>query len=246
MHDSIFARAQRGDLPAALPIPDICRLSTANVDCPMGRYAPGDDLARRLHQLVDLGLIVPERSEAVQHVGMAMASLGGQAVTASGGTHLEHIISAASMRAVLAELGAVGPLLLGWINRGRDAAPAPTGEPWHRARVRAFCEGLLRAGGVDQDAPPFTAADAVQAMKRLGLWHRPDTAPPDDESLRRYVADPEGGGKFFSFAPGRPTFDLPPELRVERLVRAYEAGQKPDDETGSIRFPAPNFQASGR
>lgn len=245
MPPSIYARAKRGDLTTALSIADLCRLSTASLDRPYGIFAPGDDLARRLHQLVALGQIAPERTETIQHPGMVLGSLGGQAVTAGGGTHQEHFITAASLRAVLAELGAVGPLLVAWINRGRDAAPAPTGEPWHRVRVRSFCAAILRAGEIDQDAPQFTAADVVQAMQRLGLWHRPGMDLPDDESLRRYVADAEGAGKFFAFAPGRPTFDLPPELRVERLVRAYEAGQKPDDETGSIRFSASNFQAGG-
>lgn len=246
MQNTIYARAKRGDLPPVLSIPDLCRLSTAGLDCPAGRYAPGDELARRLHQLVALGQIQPERSETVSIPGRHLASIGGSAVTTAGSTHLEHYVSAASVRAVLADLGDVGPLLLGWVDIGRDAAAPQTGEPWHRVRVRAFCEALLRAGDFDQDAPSFTAADVVQAMKQLGLWHRKDAGLPDDDSLRRYVADAEGAGKIFAFAPGRPTFDLPAELRVEGLIRAYQAGQKPDDETGSIRFALSNIQTACR
>lgn len=137
-------------------------------------------------------------------------------------------------------------MLASWINSGVEAAPMQAGEPWHRARVRAFCEAIVRAETIDPDSPDFTAADVVQAMKRLGLWHRPDADRPDDDSLRRYVADAEAGGKFFTFAAGRPTFERTPELRVEWLVRAYDAGQKPDAGTGSIRFHLSNFQAGGR
>lgn len=246
MQDSIFSRAKRGDLPSALSIPDICRLSTASLDCPLGRYTPGDDLALRLRQLVALGEIVPERSEAVSTPSTVLASIGGSPIATSASKYAEHFVTAASLRAVLPELGEIGPMLLAWITAGVEAAPVQVGEPWHRARVRDFCETVLRAEPIDPDRPAFTAADVVQAMKRLGLWHRPDADLPDDDSLRRYVADAEAGGKFFAFAPGRPTFDLPAGLRVERLVRAYLAGQKPGDETGSIRLPMFNFQATGR
>lgn len=244
--DSIYSRAKRGDLPSALSIADVCRLSTAGLDCPLGAYSTGDDLAVRLRQLVTLGEIVPERSEAVSTPGMVLGSIGGAPITTSGSAHMEQFISAASLRAVLVDLGEIGPMLAAWIDSGVEAAPMQAGEPWHRARVRAFCEAIRRAETIDPDSPDFTAADVVQAMKRLGLWHRPNAAQPDDDSLRRYVADAEAGGKFFTFAAGRPTFERTPELRVEWLARAYQAGQKPDEETGSIRFPMSNFQGGGR
>lgn len=246
MQNTIFARARRGELPAALSIADLCRLSTASLDCPLGAYSPGDDLALRLRRLVTLGEIVPDRSEPVQHKGMVLGTIGSSLITTSGSTHMEHYISAASLRLLLADLGEIGPLLAAWIKSGVEAAPMQAGEPWHRARVRAFCEAIRRAETIDPDSPDFTAADVVQAMKRLGLWHRPDAAQPDDDSLRRYVADAEAGGKFFTFAAGRPTFERTPELRVEWLVRAYQAGQKPDAGTGSIRLSLSNFQGGGQ
>lgn len=246
MQDSIYARAKRGDLSSALSIPDVCRLSTASLDRPLGAYSPGDDLAQRLRKLVTLGEIVPDRSEPVQHKGMVLGSIGGAPITPSDSTHMEHYIRAASLRPVLADLGEVGPLLETWIGSGVEAAPVQAGEPWHRARVRAFCEAIVRAETIDPDSPDFTAADVVQAMQRMGLWHRPDADRPDDDSLRRYVADAEAGGKYFTFAAGRPTFKHPSELRVDWLVRAYQAGQEPDRETGSIRFPVSNFQGGGQ
>lgn len=252
MQASIFSRAKRGDLPSALPLSDVCRLSTASLSCPLGRYSPGDDLALRLRQLVALGLVEPERSEPVQHKGMVLGSLGGQAVVTGGGMHMGPFISAESLRAVLPELGEIGAMLASWINSGVEAA-APTTKPqrgqgpWHRARVLDFCAAILRAEDIDPDHPPFTAVDIAQAMKQLGLWHRPDDDLPGDESLRTYVAKPDAGGKHFDFHEGNPaTHDLPAELRVERLVRAYLKGQKPDDETGSIRLPVSNFQATGQ
>jgi hypothetical protein len=246
MQANLYARAKRGDLPSALSIPDICRLSTASLTCPFGRFSHGDDLAMRLRQLVALGLVEPERSEEVSTPGTVLASFGGSPITTSISTYMEHYLTAAGLWAVLPDLVEIGPLLASWIDSGVEAAPIQAGEPWHRARVRAFCEAILRTNPIDPDRPDFTAADVVQAMTRLGLWHRPDADRPDDDSLRRYVADAEAGGKFFTFAPGRPTFDLPAGLRVERLVRAYQTAQKPDEETGSIRLPVSNFRATGR
>ena len=246
MQDTIYSRAKRGDLPSALSIADLCRLSTASLDRPLGAYSPGDDLAQRLRQLVTLGLVAPERSEAVSTPGMVLGSIGGSPITTSASKYTEHHLTATSLRPLLVELGEIGPMLAAWINSGVEAAPVQAGEPWHRARVRAFCDAIRRAETIDPDSPDFTAADVVQAMQRMGLWHRPDADRPDDDSLRRYVADAEAGGKYFTFAAGRPTFKHPSELRVDWLVRAYQAGQEPDRETGSIRLSLSNFQAAGR
>jgi hypothetical protein len=247
MQDPIFSRAKRGDLPSALSIPDICRLSTASLSCPIGRYSPGDDLAMRLRQLVALGLVEPERSEEVSTPGTVLASFGGSPITTSASKYTEHFVTTASLRAVLVDLGEIGPLLASWIDSGVAAASVQVGEPWHRARVRDFCATIMRAETIDPDKPPFTAMDVAQAMKQLGLWHRHSKPLPDDETLRRYAAKPDAAGWFFYFPEGNPaTHDLPAELRVERLVRAYLAGQKPDNETGSIRLPVSNFRATGR
>lgn len=248
MQDSIYARAKRGDLPSALSIPDLCRLSTAGLDCPLGAYSPGDDLAQRLRQLVTLGAIVPERTEAVSTPGMVLGSIGGSPITTAGKMYLEHFVTAASLRAVLVDLGEIGPLLATWINSGVEAAPvAKRGQgPWHRARVLDFCAAIERAVTIDPDKPPFTAMDAALAMKQLGLWHRTDGKLPRIESLATYVRKPDAGGKHFDFREGNPaTRELPASVRVEWLVRAYEAGQEPDRLTGSIRLSLSNFQAAG-
>lgn len=252
MQDSIYSRAKRGDLPSALSIADLCRLSTASLDCPLGAYSTGDALAQRLRQLVAMGLVTPERSEEVSTSGRVLASFGGALITTSASTHLEYVISAVSLRPMLADLGEIGPMLAAWIDSGVEAA-APTTKakrgqgPWHRARVLDFCETIRRAEDIDPDHPPFTAVDIAQAMKQLGLWHRPDDDLPGDESLRTYVAKPDAGGKHFDFHEGNPaTRELPAELRVDWLVRAYQAGQEPDRETGSIRLSLSNFQAAGR
>ncbi|TXH38605.1 MAG: hypothetical protein E6Q92_09915 [Burkholderiaceae bacterium] len=210
----------------------------------------------RLRQLVTLGEIVPERSEAVSTPGMVLGSIGGAPITTSGSMHMEHYISAASLRAVLVDLGEIVPLLSGWIDSGVEAAPATTttttkakrGQgPWHRALVLDFCDTILRVEDINPDRPPFTAMDIALAMKQVGLWHRPNDGLPSDESLRRYVAKPDAGGKHFDFHAGNPAKrELPASVRVEWLVRAYEAGQKPDRETGSIRLPMSNFQGGGR
>lgn len=249
MQDTIFSRAKRGDLSSALSIPDVCRLSTASLDRPLGAYSPGDDLAQRLRQLVTVGAIVPERSEAVSTPGMVLGSIGGAPITTAGKMYLEHYVSAASLRPVLAELGEIGPMLASWIDSGVEAAPvAKRGQgPWHRARVLDFCAAILRAESIDPDHPPFSAMDVALAMKQLGLWHRTDGKLPRIESLATYVRKADAGGKHFDFREGNPaTHELPASVRVEWLVRAYEAGQEPDAETGPIRFPLSNFQATGQ
>lgn len=255
MQDSIYARAKRGDLPPVLSIPDLCRLSTASLDCPLGAYSPGDDLALRLRRLVTLGEIVPDRSEPVQHKGMVLGSIGGSPITTSASKYTEHRLTATSLRPMLVELGEIGPLLASWINSGVEAAPATTtttkakrGQgPWHRARVLDFCAAILRAEDIDHDKPPFTAVDVALAMKQLGLWHRLEDKLPHINSLATYVRKPDAGGKHFDFREGNPaTHKLPASVRVEWLVRAYEASQKPDRETGSIRLAVSNFQGGGR
>lgn len=250
MHDSIFCRAQRGDLPSELTIADLCRLNTASLDCPQGRYAPGDDLARRLHQLVALGQIQPERTETIQHVGMVMASLGGQVVTAGDRTHLEQYLTSASLRAVLVDLGVVGPLLLAWIGAAPveavTAPPRRLAEPWYVARVTAFCEAISASGMIDPDAPGFTAMDVAEAMKGLDLWHRPGVPRPDIDTLRGYAA--EVAAKWFAFPNGRPKGDDAKQRHkqaVGRLRALYRLAVPEENQEPGNRAPpvsTSNFQ----
>lgn len=246
MHDSIFARAKRGDLPQALSIAEICRLATATLQAPHGQYAPGDALAIALRRLVALGLVVPERTETVILAARPLASFGGRAIATGGGHSLEHFIRAADLRPHLGDLGEVGPLLTGWIMQG-VAAPKPEfkGEPWHAQRVRNFCEILVASGEIASDKPGFTAVDLSKAMGELGLWHRPGEPLPTVETLRDHAAGT--GGKFFVFRGGRPAGGQPAELRqmqaVRRLVALYQhrAGQNSEPGNRADPVSASNF-----
>lgn len=248
MQDSIFSRAKRGDLPAALSIPDICRLSTASLDCPLGRYSHDDDLALRLRQLVALGEIMSDRSEPVQHKGMVLGSFGGSPMTTSISTYMEHYVTAESLRAVLAELGAVGPMLLAWITASGGAAAAeaepttkattPKRERWYVGRVTGFCEAITASGDIAPDAPGFTAEALAEAIGLVGLWHRPGEPLPKTDTLRGYAA--EVAAKWFVLPGGRPKGrdnEQRHKLAVGRLVALYRLAVPENSEPGN-RAPA--------
>lgn len=260
MQDTLYARAKRGDLPSALSIPDVCRLSTASLSCPLGRYSPGDDLALRLRQLVALGEIVPDRSEPVQHKGMVLGSLGGQAVVTGGGMHMEPVISAASLRAVLVDLGEIGPLLAGWITASDGAAAAeaepttkattPKRERWYVGRVTRFCEAITASGEIDPDVPGFTAEALAEAIGLVGLWHRPGEPLPKTDTLRSYAA--EVAAKWFVLPGGRPSGkdnEQRHKLAVGRLVALYRLAVPEENSEPGNRAPtvsASNFHRVAR
>ena len=252
MQDTIYSRAKRGDLPPVLSIADLCRLSTASLDCPLGAYSPGDDLAVRLRKLVTLGLVTPERSEEVSTPSMILGSFGGSPITTSGSTHMEHYISAASLRAMLSDLGEVGPMLAAWIDSGLEAAPTtkatttkattPKRERWYVERVTRFCEAIITSGEIDPDAPGFTAEALRDAMSEFGLWRRTREHPPAPNTLRGYAA--KVGGKFFVFEGGRPKgkdTEQRHKLEVGRLVALYRLAVPENSEPGNR---APTVSAS--
>lgn len=227
MQDSLFARAKRGDLPDDLNLEDIARLSSASLDAPNGVHANDDPLLLRLHRLVRAGLLVPTRSEQVTAPGRVLASFGGQRVGTPASVTTRHYVQACDLVAHLADLGAVGPLLLDWMGTA-PSRPAPkdkgSSEPWHVPVVRDFCETVLASGEIDPDHPEVTAKAIVEAMKSLKLWHRGrDGHRHNEASLERYVRDT--AGKFFVFPPGRPKGDSDPKQRhlraVARLVAIY-------------------------
>lgn len=260
MQDSIFSRAKRGDLPAALSIPDICRLSTASLSCPLGRYSPGDDLALRLRQLVALGLVEPERSEAVSTPGTVLASFGGSPITTSISTYMEHYLTAAGLWAVLPELGAVGPMLLAWITASAGAAAAeaepttkaatPKRERWYVGRVTRFCEAITASGEIDPDVPGFTAEALAEAIGLVGLWHRPGEPLPKTDTLRGYAA--EVAAKWFVLPGGRPSGkdnEQRHKLAVGRLVALYRLAVPEENSEPGNRAPtvsASNFHRVAR
>ncbi|WP_374487016.1 hypothetical protein [Zoogloea sp.] len=246
MHETIFTRAKRGDLPQALSIAEICRLSSANLQAPHGRYAADEALAVALRRLVDLGLVAPERSETVTNAARTLASFGGHAITISGGQHLEHYIRAADLRPYFEDLGEVGPLIAEWIMQGVSAPKSEgTGEAWHVERVRRFCEALVSSGEIDPDDPGFTAQGLATAMGQVGLWHRPGEPLPAPDTLRGYSA--KTGGKFFVFPGGRPAGGQAAELRqgqaVRRLVEIFrrQTGQNSEPGNQADTVSASNF-----
>ncbi|MBL8451796.1 MAG: hypothetical protein JNK97_03550 [Zoogloea sp.] len=254
MQDTIFSRAKRGDLPSALPIPGICQLSTASLDRPLGAYSPGDDLAQHLRQLVTLGAIVPERSEAVSTPGMILGSIGGAPITTSDSTHMEHYIRAASLRPMLAELGEIGPLLATWIKASAgaaaEAAPAtkattPKRERWYVGRVTRFCTAVAASSDIDPDAPGFTAEALAEAIGLVGLWHRPGEPLPKTDTLRGYAA--AVAAKWFVLPGGRPKgkdTEQRHRLEVGRLVALYRKAVPEENQEPGNRAPtvsASNF-----
>ena len=246
MHDSIFARAKRGDLPQALSIAEICRLATASLQAPHGQYAPGDALAVALRRLVALELIAPERTETVTLAARPLGSFGGQVIATGGGPSLEHFIRAADLRPHLGDLGEVGPLLTDWAMQGVAAPKSEsTGEHWYAQRLLNFCEVLVASGEVASDKPGFTLGDLSKAVGELGLWHRPGEPLPTAEALRGYAA--EIGSKYFTFNNGRPAGGQPAELRqmqaVRRLVAIYQRHVEQNVEPGNRAAPvsASNF-----
>lgn len=248
MQANLYARAKRGDLPSALSIPDICRLSTASLTCPFGRFSHGDDLALALRRLVDLGEIVPERSEAVSTPGTVLASFGGSPITTSASKYTEHFVTAASLFPLLAELGAVGPLLASWITASGGAAAAevepttkattPKRERWYVGRVTGFCEAITASGDIAPDAPGFTAEALAEAIGLVGLWHRPGEPLPKTDTLRGYAA--EVAAKWFVLPGGRPSGkdnEQRHKLAVGRLVALYRLTVPENSEPGN-RAPA--------
>lgn len=223
MQDSLFARAKRGDLPHELSLEDITRISSASLDAPHGLCSNGDPLLLRLYRLVSAGLLVPSRSEQVERPGVVLGSVGGHRIGTQASLTTRHYVQAGDLREHLADLGAVGPLLLDWIG---EKAPKAKGadEPWHVPVVRDFCETVLASGEIDPDRPEVTAKAIVEAMVHLKLWHRGrDGHRPSEESLQRYTRDT--AGKYFVLPSGRPKGDSDPELRhlraVARLVAIY-------------------------
>lgn len=225
MQDSLFARAKRGDLPQELSLEDITRLSSASLDAPNGLCSNDDPLLRRLHRLVGAGLLAPSRSEQVERPVMVLGSFGGQRVGTQAGMTTRHFVHACDLRTHLADLGAVGPLLLDWLGTPASKAPKTkgAGEPWHVVRVRDFCETVLSSGRIDPDHPEVTAGDIERAMHDLHLWHRTDGDLPSPDSRERYVR--ETAGKHFVLTAGRPK-DCPDHAQrhqraVAHLVALY-------------------------
>ena len=245
MSASIYARAKRGELLPALSIPDVCRLNTASLNCPYGRYTPGDDLARRLRQLVALGLVTPERSEEVSTPGQPLASIGGRPVLSSPFIHVDHWLTAEGLRTVLADLGEVGPLLSAWVLAGVvPPRVKDTDEPWYVLRVCNFCEVVLASGDIDPDHSGLTAMDIVEAMLRLELWHRPEKGRPSKTSLERYVRTT--AGKHVVFVAGKPANCPDHEQRhlraVAQLVSIYRRARQ-ETLTRIDPEPASSFRA---
>jgi len=251
MQDLIYARAKRGALPQDLSLEDITRLSSASLDAPNGLCSNDDPLLRRLHRLVGAGLLVPSRSEQVERRGMVLGSFGGQRVGTQAGMTTRHFVQACDLRAHLAGLGAVGPLLLDWLGK-EDQAPKAKGadEPWYMPRVRSFCAVLIASGKIDPEHPDVTAKDIAVAMYQLGLWHRserrPDGGIPDMTSLERYVRTGvnAAGEASLVLMAGRPRDCPNPEqrhLRAVACLRAIYERTNPETMTRTDPESASNF-----
>lgn len=248
MHDSLFARAKRGDLPHELHFEDIARLSSASLDAQNGQCPNDAPLLRRLYGLLGAGLLVPVRSEQVPAPGRVFGSFGGQRVGAAPTTTTRHFVRAEDLRAHLADLGEVGPLLANWIGAPRaveEVAPRARdgAEAWHVPVVHGFCEAVIASGEIDEDSPGVTAADISAAMLELRLWHREEGDLPSAASRERYVR--ATAGKHFVLQAGRPKDCPNPEERhmraVAHLVELYNR-VKPETMTRIDPESASNFQ----